>query len=72
MEKKLKYAETNPVTVQIVENVKGKEAMTVKDFAYTALLSSNEHKLEPSNRTAVGLEFKAQSHTRFINNVEIK
>ena len=68
---KLKYAETNPVTVQIVEKVTGKEQMIVKDFAYNALLSSNEHTLEPAKRTAVGLEFKAQSHKQTINDKEI-
>lgn len=68
---KLKYAEQNPVTVQIVEKVTGKEPMVVKDFAYNALLSSNEHTLEPAKRTAVGLEFKAQSHKQDINGKEI-
>lgn len=73
LEKKLKYAESNPVTVQIVEQVTGQDGkvMTVKDFAYNALVSSDESKLEPATRTALSIELKGQSHKRYINGTEI-
>ena len=74
LEKKLKYAETNPITVQIVETLKGQDGATmiVKDFAYKGLLSTADTELDPSSRTALSIEIKAESHKRYINNTEIK
>lgn len=74
LEKKLKYAETNPITVQVVEKIKTTDGATmiVKDFAYNGLSSSNTTDLEPASRSAIGIEIKAQSHKRYINNTEIK
>ena len=73
LEKKLKYAQTNPITVQIVENIVGQDGkeMVVKDFAYNGVLSTADAGLEPAARTALSIEIKAQSHKRFINGTEI-
>ena len=73
LEKKLKYAQTNPITVQIVENIVGQDGkeMVIKDFAYNGVLSTADAELEPTARTALSIEIKAQSHKRFINGTEI-
>ena len=73
LEKKLKYAQTNPITVQIVENIVGQDGkeMVIKDFAYNGVLSTADAALEPTARTALSIEIKAQSHKRFINGTEI-
>lgn len=73
LEKKLKYAQTNPITVQIVENIVGQDGkeMVIKDFAYNGVLSTADAELEPAARTALSIEIKAQSHKRFINGTEI-
>lgn len=73
LEKKLKYAEQNPVTVQVIEEFNGIDGLvTVKEFAYNAKLSSNKTSFDVKTRTALNVELKAEAHKKFINGVEIK
>ena len=72
MEKKLKYAEEHPVTIQFIVDDKGKDGtITVKEFAYGCIKSSDESEVDPTKRTALKLEFKGESYRKIINGQEI-
>lgn len=72
LEKMLKYAETNPVTIQLVVDDKAKDGtLTVKEFAYNCLKSSDETEVDPVKRTAIKLEFTGESSKKIINGQEI-
>lgn len=72
LEKMLKYAENNPVTIQLVVDDKAKDGtINVKEFAYNCLKSSDESEVDPVKRTALKLEFIGESSRKIINGQEI-
>ena len=72
LERMLKYAETNPVTIQLVVDDKAKDGtINVKEFAYNCLKSSDESEVDPVKRTAIKLEFIGESSRKIINGQEI-
>ena len=72
LEKKLKQAEIDPVTIQLVTEDKGKDGMLrVQEFAYNCLKSSDEVEVDPTKRTALKLEFSGESSKKIINGEEI-
>ena len=72
LEKKLKYAENNKVTIQLIYEDKGKDGkITVKEFAYNCTKSTDEDEVDPVKRTARKLEFKGESARKIINGQEI-
>lgn len=72
LERMLKYAETNPVTIQLVVEDKAKDGrIHVKEFAYNCLKSSDESEIDPVKRTAIKLEFTGESSRKIINGQEI-
>ena len=72
LEKKLKYAENNKVTIQLIYEDKGKDGkITVKEFAYNCIKSTDEDEVDPVKRTARKLEFKGESARKIINGQEI-
>lgn len=69
---KLKYAESEPVTIQLIVETTGDDGIiTEKDFAYKCKLTSDEYEVDPSKRTAKKLEFKGESSRKIVNGVEI-
>jgi hypothetical protein len=73
LEKKIKYAKTNPITVQTIITDKGKDGvLTVKEFAYNCMISSDEVEMDPTKRTALKLELVGESRKKIINGTEIK
>ena len=72
LEKKLRQAETEPVTIQLVVEDKGKDGnMFVQEFAYNCLKSSDEVEVDPIKRTVMKLEFSGESNKKIINGQEI-
>lgn len=72
LEKKLKQAETQPVTIQLVVEDKGKDGiLRVQEFAYNCQKSSDEAEIDPTKRTALKLEFTGESTRKLINGQEI-
>lgn len=72
LEKKLKYAIENPVTLQVITTDTGKDGdIIVKEFYYNAKLSSDEVEVDPVERAALKVEFIAESYRKIINNEEI-
>lgn len=72
LEKKLKYAQDNYVTIQLIFEDKGKDGViSTKEFAYNCLKSSDEEEVDPVKRTAKKLEFKGETSRKFINGQEI-
>lgn len=72
MERELKYAESNPVTIQLISGDKGKDGeLVVKEFAYNCLKSSDETEIDPTKRTALKLEFTGEATKKTINGEEI-
>ena len=72
LERKIKYAKTNPITVQLKMSDKGKDGLiTVKEYAYNCLISSDEVEFDPVKRTAMKLELAGESRKKYVNNIGI-
>lgn len=72
LEKKVKYAKDNPITVQLAAKDSAKDGVLyVKEFAYKCRISNNEVELDPTSRTAVKLELKGESSKKLVNGEEI-
>lgn len=72
LEKKLKYAIGNPVTLQIITRDTGRDGdIVVQEFYYNAKLSSDEVEIDPVERAALKVEFIAESYRKIINGEEI-
>lgn len=72
LEKKLKYAIANPVTLQIITRDAGRDGeIVVQEFYYNARLSSDEVEIDPVERAALKVEFIAESYRKIINGEEI-
>ncbi len=72
LEKKLKYAIDNPVTIQIVTTDNGIDGdLVVQEFIYNAKLSSDETEIDPVERAALKIEFIGESYRKIINGEEI-
>ena len=72
LEKKLKYAIENPVTLQLLTRDTGKDGdIVVQEFYYNARLSSDEVEIDPVERAALKTEFIAESYRKIINGEEI-
>lgn len=72
LEKKLKYAIENPVTLQIITRDAGKDGdIIVQEFYYNARLSSDEAEIDPVERAALKTEFTSESYRKIINGEEI-
>ena len=73
LENAVEYAKTYPITVQLTATDKGKDGtITVKEYAYNCLISSDEVEVDPVKRTAIKLELTGQSHSKEINGSKIK
>lgn len=69
---KLKYAESKPVTIQLISESPGDDGIiTEKEFAYKCKLSSDEYEVDAIKRTAKKLEFKGESNCKIVDGVEI-
>ena len=72
LEKKLKYAVNNPVTVQMITTDSGKDGnIIVQEFIYNARLSSDEVEADAVKRAALKVEFIGESYRKIINGEEI-
>lgn len=72
LEKKLKYAIDNPVTLQVITTDSGKDGnIIVQEFYYKAKISSDEVDIDPVERAALKVEFIAESYRKIINGEEI-
>ena len=72
LEKKLKYAIANPVTLQVITTDTGKDGnIIVQEFYYNAKLSSDEAEIDPVERAALKVEFIAETYRKIINGEEI-
>ena len=72
LEKKLKYAISNPVTLQVITTDSGKDGnIIVQEFYYNAKLSSDETEIDPVERAALKVEFIAETYRKIINGEEI-
>ena len=72
LEKKLKYAIENPVTLQLITRDSGNDGdIIVQEFYYKARLSSDEVEIDPVERAALKAEFIAESYRKIINGEEI-
>lgn len=72
LEKKLKYAIENPVTLQILTRDTGRDGdIVVQEFYYNAKLSTDEVEIDPVERAALKVEFIAESYRKIINGEEI-
>ena len=69
---KLKYAESEPVTIQLIMETNGDDGIiTEKEFAYRCKISSDEYEVDPVKRTAKKLAFKGESSRKIVNGIEI-
>ena len=51
---------------------KGKDGLiTVKEYAYNCLMSSDEVEFDPVKRTAMKLELAGESRKKYVNNIGI-
>ena len=72
LEKKLKYAIENPVTLQIITRDSGKDQdIIVQEFFYNCKLTSDETEVDPVKRAALKVEFAGESYRKIINGEEI-
>ena len=72
LRKKIKYALTNNVTVQITSNDKGSDGnIRESKIAYNCKVSSDEAEFDPVKRTALKLEFKGESMREWVDGKEI-
>ena len=72
LEKKLKYAIQNPVTLQVITTDSAKDGnIIVQEFYYNARLSSDEAEIDPVERAALKTEFIAETYRKIINGEEI-
>lgn len=70
--KKVKYAKSNKITVQLIAKDKGKDGIiTTKEFAYGCLISNKEAEVNAASRTAEKLELKGEAYKQIINGQEI-
>lgn len=69
---KLKYAESKPVTIQLIIETNGDDGIiSEKEFAYRCKISNDEYEVDPVKRTAKKLTFKGESSRKIVNGVEI-
>lgn len=69
---KLKYAESKPVTIQLIMETNGDDGIiSEKEFAYRCKISNDEYEVDPVKRTAKKLKFKGESSRKIVNGVEI-
>lgn len=72
LEKKLKYAIKNPVTVQVITTDTAKDGnLYVQEFYYNCKLSSDEVEIDPVERAALKIEFIGETYRKIINSEEI-
>ena len=72
LEKKLKYAMANPVTLQVITTDTAKDGnIIVQEFYYNAKISSDEVEIDPVERAALKTEFIAETYRKIINGEEI-
>ena len=72
LEKKLKYALQNPVTLQVITTDSAKDGnLVVHEFCYNCKLSSDEVEIDPVERAALKVEFIGESYRKIINGEEI-
>ena len=72
LEKKLKYAIDNPVTLQLITTDSGKDGnIIVQEFYYNAKLSSDEVETDAIERAALKVEFIAETYRKIVNGEEI-
>lgn len=72
LEKKLKYAIGNPVTLQVITTDTANDGdLVVQEFYYNAKLSSDEVEIDPVERAALKVEFVAETTRKIVNGEEI-
>lgn len=72
LEKKLKYAIDNPVTLQLITTDSGKDGnIIVQEFYYNGKLSSDEVETDAVERAALKVEFIAETYRKIVNGEEI-
>lgn len=72
LEKKLKYALQNTVTLQVITTDTAKDGnLIVQEFYYNCKLSSDEVEIDPVERAALKVEFIGESYRKVINGEEI-
>ena len=72
LEKKLKYALNNTVTLQVITTDTAKDGnLIVQEFYYNCKLSSDEVEIDPVERAALKVEFIGENYRKFVNGEEI-
>lgn len=72
LEKKLKYALNNTVTLQVITTDTAKDGnLIVQEFYYNCKLSSDEVEIDPIERAALKVEFIGENYRKIVNGEEI-
>lgn len=72
LEKKLKYALNNTVTLQVITTDTAKDGnLIVQEFYYNCKLSSDEVEIDPVERAALKVEFIGENYRKVVNGEEI-
>lgn len=72
LEKKLKYALNNTVTLQVITTDTAKDGnLIVQEFYYNCKLSSDEVEIDPIERAALKVEFIGENYRKLVNGEEI-
>lgn len=72
LEKKLKYALSNTVTLQVITTDTAKDGnLIVQEFYYNCKLSSDEVEIDPIERAALKVEFIGENYRKIVNGEEI-
>lgn len=72
LEKKLKYALNNTVTLQVITTDTAKDGnLIVQEFYYNCKLSSDEVEIDPVERAALKVEFIGENYRKIVNGEEI-
>lgn len=72
LEKKLKYALNNTVTLQVITTDNAKDGnLIVQEFYYNCRLSSDEVEIDPVERAALKVEFIGENYRKVVNGEEI-
>lgn len=72
LEKKLKYALDNTVTLQVITTDTAKDGnLIVQEFYYNCKLSSDEVEIDPVERAALKVEFIGEDSRKIVNGEEI-
>lgn len=72
LEKKLKYALSNTVTLQVITTDTAKDGnLIVQEFYYNCKLSSDEVEIDPVERAALKVEFIGENYRKIVNGEEI-